>query len=241
MAGGIDGVRVSSHLQDLYADAYTGPNAWREVGARAKARNIVDLCEPPLSLLDVGAGDGSVLVELDRLGFGERHRALDISPSAIATIRARGLSRLTGADVFDGYALPSTETFDLVIASHVLEHVEHERVFLKGLGAVGRAVFIEVPLEDTVRVRRNVHNTIGHVNFYNRHTLFALLSSAGLRVLRFKISEPALALEAYARSRGIAGVKWSTRVLAHRLAGGVAERLLTYHCSVLCVPAGAPG
>jgi hypothetical protein len=224
---------TSDHLRDFYGTCYEGPSAWREVSAQAKARNIARLCPRPHALLDVGAGDGAVMQALERLHFGDEYFALDISASAVEAATARGISRLREIREFDGYSVPYERPFDLVIASHVLEHVEHERAFLDVLRDAGRHLFIEVPLEDTARIGRNVHNSIGHINFYNRHTLVALLESVGLRPLRLAVTGADLPTLRYQHRLPAAVTRWAVR-RAGRLAGPVSERLLTYHCSVLC-------
>ena len=219
--------------RDFYGDYYDGPSAWREICARAKARNIVRLSPDPHSLLDVGAGDGAVMQALDRQGFGRAYYALDISASAVAATRARPIRRLREIREFDGYSIPYDRPFDLVVASHVLEHVEHERAFLETLRDAGRHIFIEVPLEDTARIARNVHNSIGHINFYNRHTLVALLESVGMRVLRLEVTGADLPTLRHKHKLPVAATRWAIR-RAGELVSPVSEHLLTYHCAVLC-------
>jgi SAM-dependent methyltransferase len=229
---------TSDNLQAFYGDYYNGPSEWREVSAQAKARNITRLCPPPHSLLDVGAGDGAILQALDRADFGEEYYALDISASAVEAATARGIGRLREIRTFDGYSVPYGRPFDLVVASHVLEHVEHERAFLDVLRGAGRHVFIEVPLEDTRRIARNVHNTIGHINFYNRHTLVALLESVGLRTLRLEVTGADLPTLRYHHRLPNALARWAIR-RAGQLAGPLGEQVMTYHCSVLCESTGS--
>ena len=65
-------------------------------------------------------------------------------------IRAKNIPGLFDCKVFDGYTIPYDDNaFDLVVLSHVVEHVEHPRKLLYEAKRVARYVFIEVPLEAT--------------------------------------------------------------------------------------------
>ena len=52
---------------------YTAPSDWRLIGAKGKSKNIVTLCEnnciKPIKILEVGAGEGSILYWLDKMNF----------------------------------------------------------------------------------------------------------------------------------------------------------------------------
>ncbi len=66
---------VSAALQDKYDTYYhPGQSEWRALGAKDKAGHIVELCRKitPETILDVGAGEGSVLEELSTLGLGKK-------------------------------------------------------------------------------------------------------------------------------------------------------------------------
>ncbi len=228
---------VSPALQDKYDAYYPGQSDWRTLGAKDKARHIVELCRriSPEAILDVGAGEGSVLEELSTLGFGKRSWAAEISGSGVATIEARGIANLTEVVKFDGYSLPYEDLkFDLSVASHVLEHVEHERIFLKEIARVARYVFIEVPLEDTWRLgRAGLQNDIGHINFYTMDSVRRLVESCGLEVIEqelFDVSLPMMSVH----NRPVGLLKFLIRRSAILLSRRLASRLFTYHACLLC-------
>jgi SAM-dependent methyltransferase len=221
--------------------SYYGDEAlsqWRASGARDKARHIVKLCRDVAagSILEVGCGDGSVLAELSHLGFGERFHGLEISASGVEIARSRNIPRLISIDTFDGETLPfDTAAVDLVYCTHVLEHVAHERLFLAELARVGRHVFVEVPLEDTMRVAKAVVNDIGHINFYNRVTFRTLLEEF-FAIERFEVFDHSREVLAMARSRVPAPVRSLLRSTCLAIAPAMAQSLFVYHAAALCRP-----
>src|SRR5262249_54537236 len=166
---------VSQHLHSNYADYYAEDSEWRWLGALDKVDNIVNLCGslPHRKILDIGAGEGSILRRLAELRFGEQLYALEISPSGVERIRNRKIPSLMECSVFDGYCVPyQSGYFDIAVLSHVIEHVEHPRQLLYEAARVAKYVFVEVPLEDTRRLPNDyVPNPVGHINFYSSRTI----------------------------------------------------------------------
>jgi ubiquinone/menaquinone biosynthesis C-methylase UbiE len=171
-------------------DHYEAPSPWRLMGAVDKARNVVALCSrnhiAPRRVLEVGAGDGAILKRLDEMSFcGEVH-ALEVSGSGVQVIRGLGIPSVAQVSRFDGYRIPyDDDTFDLVILSHVLEHVEHERVLLREIQRVSRFQVIEIPLDFSQEVDRLwAHLTsYGHINVYQPPALRFLLKTERFRIL----------------------------------------------------------
>lgn len=229
--------KVDLALQEKYDEYYSGQSDWRTLGAKDKASNIVALCSEisPDAILDVGAGEGSVLERLATVGFGRKYWAAEISDTGIAAIEGRSIANLAEVRKFDGYTLPyGDREFDLCIASHVLEHVEHERLFLQELARVARYVFIEVPLEDTWRLgQAGIDNDIGHINFYNSASVRRLVESCGLEVIEQRLFDVTLPMMTY-HSRHFGLVKHIIRRSAFLLNETLASALFTYHCCLLC-------
>ena len=110
----------------------------------------MDVCKSiqPDKVLEVGAGDGSILHFLNEWNFGKELYALEIADTGVSLIKSRNLSRLKEVQGFDGYKIPYADNeFDLVILAHVLEHVEHERILIRELKRVAKNLVIEVPLD----------------------------------------------------------------------------------------------
>jgi len=218
---------------------------WRALGAVEKCRNIVSLCGgvPHETVLEIGAGDGAVLARLEELGFPIRSWALEVNPTAAEAIRTRGLRTLADCRVYNGQDLPFDDgAFDLVILTHVLEHVDHPRGLLREAARTGRHVFVEVPLEDTVRLRDDSRpNPSGHVNFYSPKTIRLLLRTSGLEVLAQRLTHPSYGAYAFT-NRWTAPLRYLFKT-AMRVCPPVATRIGTYHLAMLCraqVPGESP-
>lgn len=228
---------VSARYQALYEGYYEGQDpAWRALGAQEKFGSLRALCGavPRARVLEVGAGDGAVSALMDEEGFCERLCALDISASGVERLRARGLRRLEEARVFDGAVIPYADgAFDLVVLSHVVEHLEHPRQLLYEAARVGRRVFVEVPLEDTRALRPEyVPDRVGHINVYTRQSARRLLQTCGLSLEGERVYTPSWAT--HLRSAGARGaLKYMAKRLAWAAAPGVATHLFTYHAAFL--------
>lgn len=84
---------VLSQYDDFYDDSIV---AWRDLGARYKAQNIINVSggKKYTNVLDCGAGEGSVLKYLDAGDFCENLYAIEISSSGIEKINSLGLTKL---------------------------------------------------------------------------------------------------------------------------------------------------
>jgi 2-polyprenyl-3-methyl-5-hydroxy-6-metoxy-1,4-benzoquinol methylase len=228
---------VGTKLKENYDAYYDGESEWRALGAIDKVGNIQSQCRdiPHATVLDVGSGEGSLLKRLSDLNFGQDLYSVEISQSAVATILQRDIPRLRECQLFDGYQIPyDNRRFDLAIISHVLEHVEHPRQMLHEAARVARHVFVEVPLEDTIRLKPDfVFDRVGHINSYSRKTIRRLIQSCGLEVLSQTVTNPSLAVHKYYSGRsGV--VKYAVKDIVLRASARIAASLFTYHCSILC-------
>jgi ubiquinone/menaquinone biosynthesis C-methylase UbiE len=231
---------VGAKLRENYDSYYDGESEWRALGAIDKVRNVQNLCEdvPHTTLLDVGSGEGSLLKRFSDLNFGQDLYSVEISQSAVRSILQRDIPRLRECQLFDGYHIPYGDTrFDLAIISHVLEHVEYPRQLLHEAARVARHVFVEVPLEDTIRLTPDfVFNRVGHINFYSWKTIRRLIQTCDLKVLSQTVTNPSRAVYEYGSGRG-GIVKCAVKDLMLRASTRVAASLFTYHCSILCTKA----
>lgn len=228
---------VDPKLQSNYDEYYHADiSAWREMGAVDKAENICRLCAAhnPVSILDIGAGEGSVLQCLADRGFGQRHFALDISESGVQRIRERQIPTLIECREFDGYTVPYPDAaFDLAILSHVIEHVEHPRLLLKEAARVANLVFVEVPLEHNRRLPKDYKwDAVGHINFYTAQTIRLLVQSCGYKVIAQVETHSARQLYQFRLGKKGAVVHL-LKEMALRTMPATAQRLWTYHSSLL--------
>lgn len=232
---------VSDDLRAHYDDYYDGQTEWRRLGAIDKSSNIrrawsslIGAVEPT-TVLEVGCGDGSVLEELASGGWNMQ--GLDISTSGVLAAQTRGLA----AQVFDGEHLPfDDQSVDLVIMTHVVEHLENPRVMLREASRVAKYVFVEVPLERNWRTKSDfVWTSLGHINIYDPLLIRHLIQSSGIEVNYELTTNPSLAVHRFHASRS-GTAKWLIRTSALKLAPPLARRLFTYHQSLLGASTGAP-
>lgn len=181
---------LSSNVKAAYDEFYEKHDeAWRMLGARYKAQHIIDVCKGHTfnKVLEVGAGDGSILQYLAGQDFAPQYAAVEISESGVAHIKARQIKNMQSVQVFDGYHLPFEDnSFDLIILSHVLEHVEHERLLLRELKRVAGMLVIEVPCDYKAGVDSRIKHFLayGHINMYTPTSLRYLLRTEGLEVVK---------------------------------------------------------
>jgi ubiquinone/menaquinone biosynthesis C-methylase UbiE len=231
-------VAVSKSLNVNYEDYYAdGDSEWRRLGALGKAENIQLLCReiPQKAVIEIGAGEGSVLKRLSELGVGEKLWALEISPSGVEVILAKQIPNLVECRVFDGYHVPyDDQAFDIAILSHVVEHVEHPRLLLYEAARVARYVFVEVPLEDTVRLPMDfVFDAVGHINAYSPKSIRRQIQSCNLKVLRQITTSPAKGTYTFKKGRkGL--VNFYLKQAFLKIWPSLATKIFTYHGAILC-------
>jgi ubiquinone/menaquinone biosynthesis C-methylase UbiE len=184
----MEGSSLSGNVKTAYDEFYEKHDeAWRMLGAKYKAEHIIDVCKSRTfkKVLEVGAGDGSILKYLADAGFAESYYAVEISESGVDHIKSRNIKALKSVQLFDGYKLDFKDrSFDLVILSHVLEHVEHERMLLREIKRVAGHCVIEVPLDYRTGVDKRLKHFLayGHINMYTPTSLRYLLKTEGLEV-----------------------------------------------------------
>ncbi|RYU85882.1 class I SAM-dependent methyltransferase [Mucilaginibacter terrigena] len=179
---------ISGNVKNAYDEFYkTHDEAWRMLGAKYKAYHVMDVCKGQTfnKVLEVGAGDGSILKKLSDYNFAPEYHAVEISESGVAHIKARDIKNLVSVQEFDGYKLPfEDDSFDLVILSHVLEHVEHERLLLREIKRVSKNFVIEVPIDYKPNVDKRIKHFMayGHINVYTPTSLRYLLQTEGFEI-----------------------------------------------------------
>jgi SAM-dependent methyltransferase len=231
----------SQELHDLYDTYYTDAVAKkRAIAAIQSVDHLEALAGGNLgSVVDVGSGEGAVLQELDRRGSAKTIDAVEISASGIERINSRHLTSLRSVKSFDGYTIPFPDkAFDTAIAIHVLEHVEHERLFLREMARVAHRVYIEVPLEHTARLERSIAagRPFGHINHYNHARFLNLLETSGLVVQRSQVFSNSLAYEQFLAGSTKGSIKHAIRSGLLRMAPVVAPSLMVYLGAAICVP-----
>lgn len=136
---------------------------------------------PTSTVIDVGAATGALLDPFRAAGW----QTAGIEPTA----HFAEFARASGHDVRTGYLEDASfgdRRFDLILVSHVLEHIPEPLMFLDRLKALmhpSSTLFVEVP--DVLRPYGNIWGLFfqaGHVRHYHEATLHRLLARCGLHV-----------------------------------------------------------
>ncbi|MGA7871733.1 MAG: class I SAM-dependent methyltransferase [Candidatus Binatus sp.] len=133
-------------------------------------------------VLDVGCGDGSVLKLAQELGWNAE--GVDFDARAVETGRCRGLSVRLGRLAEQRYP---DESFDLVLMSHVIEHVHDPLATLREIRRVlrmGGTLAVTTPNAGSWGHRHFGPNWRGlepprHLQIFNTNSLTALARRAG--------------------------------------------------------------
>ena len=151
------------------------------------ARHVPSLASSDATILDIGAGRGGLLAAFRAHGYA---RAIGIDPSrgCVDAMRAIGLVAEVGE--IEHAAWPTDpDRFDLVVLSHVLEHVHDAADAFAGVArrvAPGGAIYLEVP--DASRYTVDGFPPFyffdpEHINHFDGPTLGRLARGAGWEVV----------------------------------------------------------
>lgn len=235
---------LDDKYKNLYADYYNQGSSLehkRNLSADTAVAHIGEVSGNAKwgKLIDVGAGNGSVLAKLQTMPIADELYAVEISESGVEKTQQLGLSKLREAKVFDGYKIDySDKFFDVAICLHVLEHVEHERLFLRELSRVAKEIIIEIPLEGGMRISKSIKQQAphGHLNYYSVPSLLYLLETAGLFVSNHIVTTSSAEYERnlYGGVRGT--IKSAVRRGALKAAPNLAPWMFGYLMTVYCKP-----
>ncbi|MEL6227393.1 MAG: methyltransferase domain-containing protein [Pseudomonadota bacterium] len=154
-------------------------HGWRILGARYKAAHIARMVTTPGDrICDVGGGGGAVASLLHRThGFPEID-VFEVSSSAVAY--ARKQPGVKSATTYDGLSVEVPDlSYDLAIASHVVEHVDNPRHFLAELRRIAHTVFIEVPIDHQRRINAKALAAFGHIHVFTPSIIRFYLEQSG--------------------------------------------------------------
>jgi SAM-dependent methyltransferase len=234
---------VSKHLLDNYKDYYEDGNNpegdayWRKIGAIPKVDNIVALCDryPHKSIIEIGAGEGSVLQELAEREFADELYAIDISESGVRKIQERQIKNLKECSTYDGYTIPyPDDRFDIAILTHVVEHLENPRLLIYEASRVAKHLFVEVPLEDHIRLPQDfVFDRVGHINDYSPRSIQRLLQTCNLKVLDRVVTNHSKAVHVHPEGKSSVA-NYHIKNFLLKFFPELAVSLFTYNSALIC-------
>lgn len=180
------------YYRSLYQSDLEFEAQWLSYGAAQKTDSIEMLLRrnqiQPKGILELGCGTGAVILECQRRRLAEQFSAVDYSEDAISYLRSHSSGiECRVADITDSAGVLDQHV-DVVVLSHVLEHLEHPFQFLKSVTdrIAFRYLICEVPLEDLCAsriknlFRDRTRSVAGHVQFFTGASFGKLLQSAGL-------------------------------------------------------------
>ena len=132
------------------------------------------------SVLDVGCGQGSLLLELMAEHPGIEPHGVDISQSALDFARRKVPNGTFQLLDLVHEAIP--RTYDLVICSEVLEHIVEDVEAMKNLEKMTGGHLIVTTVQG--RMRKFEAGEVGHVRNYQRGELVDKLRTAGFDIIR---------------------------------------------------------
>lgn len=214
----MDPIPSQEALGNYYASAYrTGGRHGAEVANvqdfprdnlfyMYRGQSIVKLLEPhiakrigreDLRILDVGAGFGHILHAFSQRYPASKRHAIEISEVCVNHLRSLGVTVFQAPT--EEVLATSTETFDVIVLSHVLEHLRepHKTIpLLRDRLAPGGLLYIEVPhIPDAAFSHCLDHPWAPrfdepHLTFFRPTTLTTMLEARGLSVIFCEAAGP---------------------------------------------------
>jgi len=181
---------------DLYQDLYKKEdNYWWFCGRRMFVDTLLKFLRKAspyegeafmgMKILDAGCGTGRQMEELKKYGevFG-----FDVSPEALNFCQKRGLQNIVKANLNQPLPYPN-ESFDLITALDVLEHIENDQFALSELKRVlkiGGHLIITVPAHPFLWSYWD--KSIHHQRRYNKKELQEKLRRVDFRIERISFT-----------------------------------------------------
>jgi SAM-dependent methyltransferase len=143
------------------------------------------------SILDIGCGYGQMLASLKRKGYTNLH-GIDVAPDAVDFCQRQNLDVVAVDDIV---YFNNTEKYDLIIMSHVLEHIEKSKVIeiLKHIRTKllksGGAFLLMVPNAQSNTGAYWMYEDFTHYTLYTAGSVLYVLKAAGFADIKFLDSD----------------------------------------------------
>lgn len=144
-----------------------------------------------MHVLDLGCGNGDLTQEI--ASHVDRVVGVDHDRSSIDHAKTKHIAANLSFIHADAHSYLTTRTgsFDTLVLSHVLEHLDHPKDFLMRFKSFFQWVYIEVPDFDKTYLNHYrkalasplIHTDDDHVSEFDREELVHILQEAGLTVI----------------------------------------------------------
>jgi SAM-dependent methyltransferase len=150
----------------------------------AQADFVAPFCPADANILEIGCATGELAATVRQNLKPARYDAIELSPAGQQA--EPHLDRLHTAPLNDLIAADDIERdFDVILMSHVLEHLEDPAAELRAMKMVMRgrgAIFLEVPNLSGHR-RLPIDDNRSHLHFFSASSLSLLLAREGFEVV----------------------------------------------------------
>jgi SAM-dependent methyltransferase len=182
---------ASEKNREFYDQSFPGrDDYWKKMAApRARVRALMRLIREraPRSVVDLGSGGGQLLEEIGETLPGVALAGVDIAAAQLA----ENAKRLPGVawhrmDLDAGEPVPEAlaGAFDVVIASELIEHLDHADVFLEKARALAKLNGGTLLLTTQSGPLRETERRVGHRRHWDPREMESLLAKTGWIVER---------------------------------------------------------
>jgi len=148
--------------------------------------------EKPNKVLDFGCGNGVLTYLLKCSGFGKNILGVDVSEKGITYASKFFSGKDLSFKTMEEFNPSADEKFDLIISSHVFEHINDPEKSLENIKHLSDWFLLEVPLERALwpnfvaifKKTPRENNSLGHVNFWNKMSFKSFIESKNLLIVK---------------------------------------------------------
>jgi SAM-dependent methyltransferase len=164
-----------------------GTSVWDKERLKRVSNDISAKFKKDISILDIGCANGGLLFELKKEGFANVF-GLDPSRACVNYVNNAGVTCYLG-ELFEADRYLQGKKFDLLILSHVFEHIydlKNATMILRNLLNDNGAVYVEVPDAShygSYYVVPYYYFDSEHINHFDGHALKNLFESFGFSQL----------------------------------------------------------
>lgn len=123
----------TSHISSYFKNRHIAPEFYKDFTIPPYLLKVLPK-DLDIRILDIGCGFGQMLSALGKVGY-KNLVGIDISDEAVSSCIDRNLKVIKIYDIIDYATSYTKEKFDFIIMSHVLEHIDKDKI-IKSLIAI---------------------------------------------------------------------------------------------------------